>query len=208
MGFFFAEASENTSKQKKVIPLNAARELGCRVCPLKKESKHPDLPPNGSDHPAFYFLGDTPDTEDDQNQQIFSGKMGEKLKEQIPAKWRDRVRFNTVVRSATPSNRKPQEVEIECCRNSIVADIEKTKPSILVTLGTVALQWVLQQSDVAKWRGRFVPIRIGQHVCWLYPMYHPKDIQLRQRISSNGNVIQTEWDHIFVFDFKVLFESA
>jgi uracil-DNA glycosylase family 4 len=208
MGFFFAEANESKSKQKKTIPLNAARELGCRVCPLKKESKHPDLLPNGSEHPAFYFLGDAPDYEDEKNQQIFSGELGEMIKKQIPAKWRDHVRFNTIVRSAPPSNRKPHEVEIECCRNSIIADIEKAKPAIVIPLGTVALQWTIQQSDVAKWRGRFVPGKIGQHVCWLYPMYHPKDIAFRQRISSTGNVIQTEWDHIFVFDFKTLFESV
>lgn len=208
MSFFFADANEETSKSKKVIPLNAARELGCRVCPLKKQARNPDLQPHGSDHPAFYFLGDAPDDSDDAELKVFSGSTGQTLRSNIPAKWRDDVRYNTIVRSHPPANRKPEDVEIESCRNSIIADIETTKPQVLVAVGALALHWCLEQRDMAKWRGRFVPIKVGTHICWLYPIYHPKDITSRQRVSANGNTIQTEWDHIFALDLKTLFESA
>jgi uracil-DNA glycosylase len=86
--------------------------------------------------------------------------------------------------------------------------MEATQPPVIVAVGTLALEWCLEQKDMAKWRGRFVPIKVGSHKCWMYPIYHPKDVLSRQRTSANGNIIPTEWDQIFAFDLKVLFESA
>lgn len=205
MSFFFAEALETSSK-KKTIPLNTARELGCKVCPLKKEALNPDIVPEGSEKPIFYFLGQAPEEADDKENRPFVTEGGRLIRSAIPRKLEDQVRFNNVVRSKTPQGRRPDEVEIECCRKSIIADIERTQPHIIVAVGPVALEWTLQVKDVAKWRGRFVPAKIGNHVCWVYPIYHPNYIIANQRISSNGNTIRTEWDHIFKLDLVNLFD--
>lgn len=206
MSFFFAEALETSSK-KKTIPLNTARELGCKVCPLKKEALNPDIAPEGSEKPIFYFLGQAPEEADDKENRPFVTEGGRLIRSAIPRKFEDQVRFNNVVRSKTPQGRRPDEVEIECCRKSIIADIERTQPPIIVAVGPVALEWTLQVKEVAKWRGRFVPAKIGNHVCWVYPIYHPNYVIANQRISSNGNTIRTEWDHIFKLDLVYLFDA-
>src|SRR5690606_36706952 len=39
--------------------------------------------------------------------------------------------------------------------------------------GNVPLQWVVGQQGVTLWRGRRLPVRVGSHTCWYYPMLHP-----------------------------------
>ena len=206
MSFFFAEALETSSK-KKVIPLNTARELGCKVCPLKKEALNPDIQPEGSNEPSVYFLSTAPEDAEDKENKPFVSAGGRLIRSFIPRQYETSVRFNTVVRSKTPLGRKPEEVEVECCRKSILADIEKTQPHVIVAVGPVALDWLLQVKDVAKWRGRFVPAKVGKHTCWVYPIYHPSHIFFNQRTSSTGNTIRTEWDQIFKLDLVNLFEA-
>lgn len=206
MSFFFAEAVE--SHGKKTIPLHTARELGCRVCPLKTSGAlNPDMPPDGSKEPIFYFLGEGPGENEDKQNRPFVGKSGQLLRACIPADIEEISRFNNVVRTRPPDNRKPEEIEIECCRNSIIADIEKSAPLVIIPVGAVALHWLINESDIAKWRGRFFPVKVGNHICWTYPIYHPAYILRNSRTDKNGKPLRNEWDHIFELDLKNLFDQ-
>lgn len=207
MGFFFAEAVAESSSKKKTPPLHTARELGCKVCPLKKQIAHPDLQPEGVDYPKIYILGESPGLDEDRQQKLFVGVDGELLWKHIPRGWYTEIRLNNVVRSAAKDGHTPTEFEIECCRNSIIADIEKSMPAVVVTLGAVSLTWALGVKDITKWRGRFIPAKIGNHICWVYPIHNPRSIIAYQRISSAGKVIPTEWDYIFEQDLKNLFAT-
>ena len=208
MSFFFAEAAEASGGKKNNIPLHTARELGCKVCPLKAGAINPDMPPDGNDKPIFYFLGEAPGESEDKQNRPFVGKSGQLLRSHIPSDIQDQSRFNNVVRSRPPLNRKPEPVEIECCRKYIEQDIEKTQPLVIVAVGAVALHWLLGESDISKWRGRFFPLKIGKYVCWGYAIYHPSYILRNQKTSKSGNVIKTEWDHIFKFDLDYLYNSV
>lgn len=211
MSFFFPEAIGQSSK-KKVMPIQTAKELGCRVCPLNKEAKNPNISPSGNENADVYFLGRAPDGTDDKKKEFFMGEAGELLRKNIPAAWRDLVRFNNIVRSHPLRNREPTEIEIACCSNSIIADIEQTKPKVIVAVGKQALGWLLsipaKENDLFKWRGRWVPIKVGKHICWMFPIYHPDNVFLKQKRSRAGNILQTEWDHIFSFDLKTFFEQV
>ena len=51
-------------------------------------------------------------------------------------------------------------------------------------------------------------MKIGKYVCWGYAIYHPSYILRNQRTSQSGNIIKTEWDHIFKFDLDYLYDTV
>jgi DNA polymerase I-like protein with 3'-5' exonuclease and polymerase domains/uracil-DNA glycosylase len=72
-----------------------------------------------------------------------------------------------------PKNRTPVRVEVECCRSRVTADIEAARPRAIFGFGNVPLEWAIGQQGITMWRGRRLPVRVGQHTCWYYPMLHP-----------------------------------
>lgn len=208
MGFFFAEAVNYSSKSKKHIPLQTARELGCKICPLKKHAQHPDIQPEGSTRPVVYFLGEAPDIEDEKAQKPFMGMLGRMVRDLVPRSFQDQVRYNNIVRTRVTGDLTPKELEIECCKNSIIEDIEISQPLIVVPLGPIALTWCLDVKDISKWRGRFVPAKIGKHMCWVYPCYHSAQIVKYQRYNESGQAMRSEWTHIFESDIDLLFKQS
>lgn len=87
-----------------------------------------------------------------------------------------------------------------CCRPRVLADIENTKPRAIFGFGNFPLQWVLNQNGIFKWRGRRIPVKIGQHECWFYPMFHPSFL-LRIRKGKNKS-IQSDNEIAFKFDLQ------
>ena len=172
MGLFFAESAGGDFKLKAETAV--LHELGCKACPLAFEPG--DMAPTGSNTPLIYILGEAPTTAEVEHGVQFGGRSGEWLEQQIPDKFFSHIRWNNVVRSHPPKNRTPERVEIECCRPSIVRDIEQTKPQVIFGFGNTPLHWLTEFSGIRFWRGRRTPVRVGSHVCWYYPFLHPKQI--------------------------------
>lgn len=158
------------------------------------------MPATGSEQPLVYILGEGPGEDEAESQEQFVGKSGQILRPLIPREFKSRVRFNNVVRSRPPGNRTPDRVEIECCRPSVVRDIERTKPKAIFGFGNVPLTWVSGFNGVTLWRGRKMPVKVGKHHCWYYPMLHPAYLLRQQR---GGNF--SEEERMFRFDLKRAF---
>src|SRR5258708_6701834 len=132
MGFFsIMEASKN---EAPAASLDLLHQKQCTVCPLNcyaPSLKHPYMKPTGARRPLVYMLGEAPGkTEDDKGRQ-FVGKAGDVLRFRIPKRWLPDIRWNNVVRTKPPGNRDPTITEIECCRPSLIKDIEETKPDAI-----------------------------------------------------------------------------
>lgn len=171
--------------------------LECKACPLNNIAVGGKLTPTGSDKPLVYILGEAPGANEARAREQFVGESGQLLRARIPRKYHTRLRFNNVVRSHPPSNRTPERAEIESCRPSVERDIEATKPRAILGFGNVPLDWVSAFSGVTLWRGRRMPVKIGAHTCWYYPMLHPAYL-LRQRQGS-------EEERMFGFDMERAF---
>lgn len=184
-------------------------QYGCRACPLARVSnKHPDMAASGSEQPLLYFLGEAPGGEEDKQGEPFVGPSGEVLRARIPRRLRGDVRFNNVVRTRPFKNATPDHVSVECCRPSVVADIERTKPRAIIGLGNVPLEWVCGWTGIGAWRGRRMPVRIGRHACWYYPTHHPSYLlRLRRREMGPGE-IGSEDERMFVFDMRRAIDEA
>jgi uracil-DNA glycosylase family 4 len=178
MGFFHLR-KVTTKKASGMPSLELLHEKQCEICPLKAswdDLAHPHMPAYGDKDPIIYILGEAPGKTDDARGRPFVGNAGQLLREYIPKEWLPKLRWNNTIRTRPPGNRDPHPVEIECCRPSIVKDIERSKPEAIFAFGAVALKWALGndvKGGAGAWTGRRAPVKIGNHTCWLYPFYHP-----------------------------------
>lgn len=176
-------------------------KLECRACPLNGTGGN--IEPTGSGKPLVYILGEAPGKTEEEERSQFTGESGQLLRAHIPRKYRDQLRYNNVIRSRPPANRTPERVEIEACRPSVTRDIERTKPKAIFGFGNVPLEWVSGFSGITLWRGRKMPVKVGSHTCWYYPMLHPAYL-LRQRRQHGPS----EEERMFAFDMKRAFAEV
>src|ERR1035437_316491 len=163
------------SKKMAAIDFTRYQELRCDGCPLlADELQHPKMKATGAKEPIIYITGEAPGKDEDSRGEQFIGKTGRMLRG-VLREYLDGcpIRWNNTCRCRPPLNRTPKREEWERCRHSVEADIEKTKPTVLVGVGGVALEWATGEKAITKWRGKFIPIKIGSHKCWFYPILHP-----------------------------------
>ncbi|MDO8602068.1 MAG: uracil-DNA glycosylase, partial [bacterium] len=198
MSLFFTEtgatarrtkSSKPKAKSRTIIPLAEQKLLNCSHCPFDKaQLHHPKMPPTGSAKPILYFLGEANGKNEDLEGVQFIGASGSLLRDRIPAKWEKKIRWNNVLRCRPPDNRTPEPLEIACCRRLQIADIEQTKPKVVVGFGNVPLEWMLgPDRQISNWRGRRTPVKIGTHTCWFYAITHPAALLRIMHDKKKGN---------------------
>lgn len=197
MGFF-----NTTQTTDRSLPFALLHKLECRACPLSKQgtAKNAQIKPQGSSSPLVYILGSAPDEAADKQGTPFSSHTLKFISKLIPENYKKSVRFNNVVRTRPPKDRRPQQVEVECCRPSVVKDIENSKPFAIIGLGPLPLAWLMNQVGIDEWRGRRIPAKVGSHVCWFYPTLDP--LLLDGFYEGSGS---SEDERALGFDFKKAF---
>lgn len=208
MGFFATQSNATKSKANDRPSNEFLHKLGCKACPLNnaKDLRHPKMDATGADNPVVYIIGEAPGEVEDRRGEQFVGPSGEVIRPLIPGRYANKIRWNNVLNCRPPNNRDPDSIEIECCRKRIVLDIEATKPKAIIGAGNFALQWVLDQTGITKWRGRRIPIKVGSHECWFYPISHPAAL-LKKRKGRNYSIKPDE-EIAFEFDLKRVFSEV
>ncbi len=234
MPFFFAEIKKKKEKTEG-LSVETLHKLECHACPLNKAAVlSPKMEPSGTETPNVYVLGEGPGRVEDSAGEPFVGLSGKLLKTtfqqciaeadhddwdnfvDIDEQVKEFIRFNNTVRNRPTTdkggNRAPTWVEIECCRPSVVRDIEKTKPKIIVGTGAIPLNWVLGKTTLCKkisqWRGRRFPVKIGSHVCWFFPILHPAYILRKRTIHDKGGFeLRTENERMFALDIEEVWKA-
>lgn len=204
MSFFFADT-------KITIPLQQLNEkvYNCDNCPLHN-NEHvitKGIEPNGSNNPLIYVVGDAPTYYEDADGEVFLGEYADLVKSEFDKYIDlDNFRFNNLLgcrpASKTGPTRKIEKEEILCCRERLYKDIEETKPLVIVGLGYYPLNAFLGGKRIEMWRGRLVPIKIKDHVCWYYPVFSPKEFLLKEFDSR----FESKEKQCFSFDIKQLLE--
>lgn len=215
MGFgsFFPDVAAKNAAPKKTdrwaTSVETLHRLECEACPLKdcKGLKHPNMAPTGAEKPSIYFLGEAPGADEDAQGRQFVGKSGRILRDLVPDELEDEIRWNNCVRTRPPDNRTPTMMEIEACRPSIERDIEAARPKAIFGFGGVPLRWALDEDGIYKWRGRYIPVKIGKHTCWFFPMLHPAGLlRMRRKNKRTGRVIKSEAERTFERDLARAFK--
>ncbi len=158
------------------------REIGeCARCKLSKHRKSLVF---GEGNPAarVMFIGEAPGREEDLQGRPFVGEAGmllTKLIEKMGLK-RDDVYIANIIKCRPPMNRDPEEDEVASCRSFIERQIDLIGPEVIVTLGRIALQTLMENPGlkISQVRGHFTEFRGVPVMPTFHPAYllrNPKD---------------------------------
>jgi DNA polymerase len=147
-------------------------ELGdCTRCKLS-QSRTNIVFGEGDPGAKLMFIGEGPGYDEDIQGRPFVGRAGQLLAKIIEAIGLNRcqVYIANIVKCRPPNNRAPVEDEIGTCFPFLDKQIEVIRPKIIVTLGSVATQSLLDtKSPISRIRGKFHDYK-GIRVM---PTYHP-----------------------------------
>jgi uracil-DNA glycosylase family 4 len=194
VSFFYNETKKQPKKPSKArradIPIASLNKLGCSVCPRDKDEDllhSPKMEPSGTDLPMVYLLGTGPNKQEDKENLHWVGDAGREIIRAFGTKYfKQNVRCNHITQCA-PADAdhglsRPGVHETECCRSRIVADIEQSRPLVIVGVGDATIPWATGLSANAHaWRGRLIATKIGRHRCWFYPIMYPNYVHKKNK---------------------------
>lgn len=201
MGLFYTDVGAKergrtgaSPRQSRVLKISAEerRNLSCTQCPLDKEPLNsPKMVPTGPAQAPLYILGEAPGKTEDEEGRQFVGSSGRLIRDLVPARWANKIRWNNTVRCRPPGNRDPEPIEIACCRNLQEIDIERCRPRAIIGFGGVPTSWALgPDRPITAWRGRRVPVKIRSHTCWFYPITHPAALLRNMNDRKKGQAYE------------------
>lgn len=173
--------SNRLTKNREVDLLTLREEIGdCKRCKLSKQRKNIVFG-EGSPEASLMFIGEAPGSEEDIQGRPFVGEAGQLLTRLIQKMGfkREEVYIANIVKCRPPSNRDPEEDEIEACFPFLIKQIEIISPSIIVSLGRISARTLLKTKiPITKLRGRFyeyegIPLMPTFHPAYL--LRNPKD---------------------------------
>jgi DNA polymerase len=172
----------------------------CELCELSS-GRNRVVFGSGNPHANLMLIGEGPGAEEDRQGLPFVGPAGELLTRILRAidLDRDQVYIANIVKCRPPGNRDPRPEEAAACRRYLDLQIELVQPKIIVALGRVAAQDLLD-TDLAlgRLRGQWhrvmgVPTRVT---------YHPA------ALLRNSNWKRPTWEDMQEVRDRLLRESA
>lgn len=148
--------------------------VSCRLCKLHKSRKK-SVFGVGDINAKIAFIGEGPGADENAKGVPFVGKAGKLLDKMIEAMGltRDDVYITNVVKCRPPKNRNPQPWEAKVCTSSFMnEEIRLIRPHIMVTLGKIASNVVLErklEKPLNKVRGKWHNVE----GIWVMPTFHP-----------------------------------
>lgn len=154
---------------------------GCTRCTLSKQRKSIVFG-EGDPDAKLMFIGEAPGREEDIQGRPFVGEAGMLLTRLIRKMGfkRSTVFIANIVKCRPPLNRDPEDSEIDMCIPFLKRQIEIINPEVIITLGRIALQVLMDNNDlkITAVRGNFfdyksIPVMPTFHPAYL--LRNPKD---------------------------------
>jgi uracil-DNA glycosylase family 4 len=130
----------------------------------------------GPDDADLLFVGEAPGENEDEQGEPFVGRSGDVLDDAL----RDRglarrdIRITNCVRCRPPENRDPTTEELANCREYLEREIDAVDPEVVVTLGKVPSEHLLERSvAVTKEAGELYDARIAGTARRVLVCVHP-----------------------------------
>ncbi len=134
-------------------PALADSAAQCQACGLCTGRKNTTLQMPASNAQAdWFFVGDAPDEDEDEAGQAFAGQAGLLLDNMLKAMQARRgdvgaagVYATSIVKCRPPLSRLPLPEEVAQCAAYLQREIALIQPKVIVAMGRVAIQHVLQE---------------------------------------------------------------
>ena len=147
--------------------------LTCTLCDLHKTRTNAVFGVGG-EKADLMFIGEAPGANEDLKGEPFVGRAGMLLNSMIKSIGleRDDVYIANILKCRPPNNRDPAPSEIKLCTPYLKEQIASIKPKILVAVGRVAAQHLLNTTEsMARLRGK--TYQYGEEKTPLIITYHP-----------------------------------
>lgn len=147
----------------------------CVACPLS-QTRTQTVFGVGDEQADWLFIGEGPGAREDATGEPFVGQAGKLLDQMLAAiklKRGDQVYITNIVKCRPPNNRNPTPYEAKQCEPYLTRQIQLIKPKLIVALGKVASQNLLQSDDsISSLRGKAhdycgIPLIVTYHPAYL-----------------------------------------
>ncbi len=145
----------------------------CTRCRLH-EQRHKIVFGAGNPKAELVFIGEGPGHDEDMQGLPFVGRAGKLLTQMIEAMGlkREDVYICNVVKCRPPENRAPEKDEVATCSPFLMRQIDTIRPKVLVCLGNVAAQALLQSNQpISRFRGEWLEFRGTRLLATYHPAY-------------------------------------
>lgn len=176
-----------SKKETESITRPGGKTYSCVTCGLYKDCQNPKMKPFGNFKKGILNIGEFPGSIEDRRGKPWQDRDSTRLHKLYQELGIDLIEdcLNIYAVQCHPldtdgQTREPVNFEIECCRKSVIAIIEKYKPKVIIAFGSTALyslighRWKKDFGQFTKWRGWTIPDQDFQS--WICPVYNPNFI--------------------------------
>lgn len=152
-----------------------AAVAACTACPLHASRKRTVFGVGATDA-NWMFIGEAPGADEDAQGEPFVGRAGQLLNAMLVATGRRResVFIANTLKCRPPGNRDPKPEEARSCAHFLHRQIEMIEPRVIVALGRIAAQRLLQTNEpLGRLRGRNHSIDVSGQTFPVVVTYHP-----------------------------------
>ena len=150
--------------------------VSCARCPRLVESRSRIVNGVGPADAELVFVGEGPGANEDEQGEPFVGRSGDVLDDALAEAGvaRADVRITNCVRCRPPENRDPRSDELANCRGHLERELADVDPELIVTLGKVPSEHLLERSvAVTNEAGDVVDVRLGERSYRAVISVHP-----------------------------------
>ena len=145
----------------------------CTRCPLHA-SRTQTVFGVGNENADWLIVGEAPGAEEERHGEPFVGRAGQLLTEMLRAAGQERgqVFIANILKCRPPNNRDPEVEESAACRRYLERQIELIQPKIILAVGRVAAQQLLDtDTPVSRLRGQLHHLGETPMVVTYHPAY-------------------------------------
>lgn len=126
--------------------------------------------------PRIMAVGQNPGRDEVEQKEPFVGVSGKFFNNAVLRVGLSRSDFyiSNVVRCLTPSNRPPNQGELDNCRSFLDREVVLVKPKLIVALGSLAFRQLTGMKGIVKYQGRAI-LSLRYHIP-IVPILHPSPL--------------------------------
>lgn len=186
------DLAKTSDEQKREQLIKFYHEIkSCQRCGLAK-NRTKFVFGGGNPISKIMLIGEAPGFNEDQEGKPFVGKAGQLLDNILNAieLSRENVFITNVVKCRPPNNRDPQPDEWRTCNFILKRQIEIIKPQLILILGRIAANVLLEKEDsISKLRGKVYQVFDAKAVV----TYHPA------ALLRNPGLKRSTWEDVQLF---------
>lgn len=161
----------------------------------------------GNQQADWLIIGEAPGADEDRQGEPFVGRAGQLLNAMLKAigLMREQVYIANILKCRPPNNRDPKPEEAACCSPYLQRQIELIQPKLILALGRIAAQRLLQtNTSLARLRGQVhtlettrTPVIVTYHPAYLLRSPAEKrkawqDLQFAQHFVAQATAAGSE----------------